>query len=144
MAYCLAILHKHTDNVFDDFRRFPKIIQKFPKARQTIPTTFRRRRYDKNLNSENVCNHGRGWAKKNVGSFQQRTCNNNCTGKFKYDVCTEVIQEFYVLFLFTVDLWFTCFNSHFSGEVILWTLRLLFGSSSSYTGTTGIPAGLQT
>jgi len=65
--------------------------------------------------------------RKNKGSLHQRSNHYNL--------------HFLVFFSLSM---FTCFNSHFSGEVILWTLRLVFGSSSSYTGTTGIPAGLRT
>ena len=78
--------------------------------------------------SENIC----PWkGEKNVGTFHQRNNHDNLYRKlYTRHVCVPIISRIIVLFFFSLSI-LTCFNSHFSGEVILWTLRLAFGSSSS-------------
>ena len=136
----------HSDRVLL-CKRFKRLnLRQLPQY-QKLWNNLLNKRYVKTLNSEMFQNvrtcQCPGQAKKNLFFFTKVTINTTCTGNFVHYVCTNPILDYCVVVFFSL-LILTCFNSHFSGEVILWTLRLEFGSSSSNTGTTGIPAGLET
>ena len=136
----------HSDRVLL-CKRFKRLnLRQLPQY-QKLWNNLLNNRYVKTLNSEMFQNvrtcQCPGQAKKNLFFFHQSNNQYNLHRK----LCTLCVYQSYPGLLcccFFSLLILTCFNSHFSGEVILWTLRLEFGSSSSNTGTTGIPAGLET